>query len=136
MILNSLFLVLLLTLFLFVILLRVLRNDFSRYAHASSEAGLGGDDGEDFGWKLIHGDVFRVPNHRMMLSVIVGVGVQFLVLCVTLVLFGFVGLYYPYHRGAFKSTAVAVFAITSGTQWRTKGVFLEESLVCIMLLQL
>ena len=31
---------------------------------------------EDFGWKLVHGDVFRPPCAPMLLSVFVGNGAQ------------------------------------------------------------
>ena len=34
------------------------------------------DPQEEFGWKLVHGDVFRPPRKGMMLSVLVGSGVQ------------------------------------------------------------
>ena len=31
---------------------------------------------EEFGWKLVHGDVFRPPSCGMLLSVCLGSGVQ------------------------------------------------------------
>ena len=31
---------------------------------------------EDWGWKLVHGEVFRVPDNAMLLSVLVGNGSQ------------------------------------------------------------
>ena len=31
---------------------------------------------EDFGWKLVHGDVFRPPSYPMLLSVFIGNGAQ------------------------------------------------------------
>lgn len=34
------------------------------------------DAQEEFGWKLVHGDVFRPPRKGMLLSVIVGTGTQ------------------------------------------------------------
>lgn len=37
---------------------------------------------EDFGWKLVHGDVFRPPTHPMLLSVFVGSGAQFICMIV------------------------------------------------------
>ncbi len=41
---------------------------------------------EDFGWKLVHGDVFRPPTFPMILSVFVGVGTQ--ILCMTFITLG------------------------------------------------
>lgn len=46
----------------------------------------GDDIKEEFGWKLVHGDVFRPPRRGMLLSVFVGSGVQ--VLCMTVVTLG------------------------------------------------
>ena len=34
------------------------------------------DAQEEFGWKLVHGDVFRPPRKGMLLSVFLGCGVQ------------------------------------------------------------
>lgn len=31
---------------------------------------------EETGWKLVHGDVFRAPQHPLFLSSLVGCGVQ------------------------------------------------------------
>lgn len=36
------------------------------------------DAQEEFGWKLVHGDVFRPPRKRMLLAVLLGSGVQVL----------------------------------------------------------
>lgn len=46
---------------------------------------------EDFGWKLVHGDVFRPPVNVMLLSVFLGSGAQlFFMTAVTL------GQYYTF----------------------------------------
>ena len=37
---------------------------------------------EEFGWKLVHGDVFRPPRKGMMLSVLLGNGLQIFVMVV------------------------------------------------------
>lgn len=34
------------------------------------------DAQEEFGWKLVHGDVFRPPRKGMLLAVLLGSGVQ------------------------------------------------------------
>lgn len=46
----------------------------------------GEDAQEEFGWKLVHGDVFRPPRKGMLLSVFVGSGVQ--VLAMTIITLG------------------------------------------------
>lgn len=83
---------------------------------------MGDSEAEDFGWKLIHGDVFRFPAHRMALSAFVGVGVQFLSLAVALVLLGIVGLYYPHNRGSMKTSGIIIFALTSRTYTNSHSI--------------
>jgi transmembrane 9 superfamily protein 2/4 len=58
----------------FMILLRTVHKDISRY----NQVDLDDDIQEDFGWKLVHGEVFRPPRNRMLLSVAVGSGAQML----------------------------------------------------------
>ncbi|KAF5747991.1 transmembrane 9 superfamily member 4 [Tripterygium wilfordii] len=69
-IINSCVTVLLLTGFLATILMRVLKNDFSKYAHDEESA----DDQEETGWKYIHGDVFRYPKYKSLLAAALGSG--------------------------------------------------------------
>lgn len=46
------------------------------------------DAQEEFGWKLVHGDVFRPPRKGMLLSVFLGSGTQiFIMTFVTLCMF-------------------------------------------------
>ena len=47
-----------------MILLRTLHKDIARYNQIDS----GEDAQEEFGWKLVHGDVFRPPRKGMLLS--------------------------------------------------------------------
>lgn len=65
-------LVLLLTAFLSVILMRVLKNDFSRYMEMDEDDMVE----EESGWKLIHGDVFRFPSNINLFSAVIGSGLQ------------------------------------------------------------
>ena len=59
-----------------MILLRALHKDIARYNALEAQE----DAQEDFGWKLVHGDVFRPPVHRMLFSVAVGNGAQLLLM--------------------------------------------------------
>merc|ERR1712185_429607 len=83
-IINSFVLVLLLTAFLTIILMRLLKNDFTRYMDIEDDE-IGE---EESGWKLIHGDVFRFPSNISLFSAFVGSGAQ---LCLTTFVGGFVG---------------------------------------------
>ena len=38
------------------------------------------DAQEEFGWKLVHGDVFRPPKKGMLLSVMLGCGTQIFIM--------------------------------------------------------
>ena len=58
-------------------MLRTLHKDIARYNQIES----GEDAQEEFGWKLVHGDVFRPPRKGMLLSVFLGSGAQ--ILCMT-----------------------------------------------------
>lgn len=82
-----------------MILLRALHKDISRYNAIGDEgwnlyqAGVYSNvyiDGanDDFGWKMIHADVFRPPALRMLLCVLLGTGSQlFCMVSVTLGIF-------------------------------------------------
>ena len=51
--------------------MRILRNDFARY-NVTDEEGMDDLDQDDYGWKIIHTDVFRFPGHRALLCSILG----------------------------------------------------------------
>ena len=54
------------------ILIKTLKNDIVKY----NEVNLDDDISDESGWKLVHGDIFRPPKQRLLLSVLVGSGVQ------------------------------------------------------------
>ena len=55
-----------------MILMRALHKDISRYNALDEEDGAQ----DEFGWKMVHADVFRPPKFRMLLSVMLGTGAQ------------------------------------------------------------
>lgn len=59
-IMNSLILVVLLIGFVAIILIRIIHSDYSRYSKERQA-----EDEEDYGWKLVHGDVFRFPPYKV-----------------------------------------------------------------------
>ncbi|KAG2385064.1 Transmembrane 9 superfamily member 3 [Vigna angularis] len=79
-IINSCVTVLLLTGFLTTILMRVLKNDFVKYAHDEETA----EDQEETGWKYIHGDVFRFPKFKSVFAAALGSGTQLFTLIYTI----------------------------------------------------
>lgn len=103
-ILNSIVIVLFLSGMVAMILLRTLHRDIARYNQLDPE-----DPQEEFGWKLVHGDVFRPPRKGMMLSVLIGSGAQvFMMVSVTLVV-SCLGFLYPGNRGFLLSIGVVLY---------------------------
>jgi hypothetical protein len=109
-ILNSFVLVILLTGFIAIIIMRILKSDYSRYARDEEED----NDAEDYGWKLIHGDVFRFPPNKLWLSAFVGVGAQFVTMAVFTLFLAVVGIYYPGNDGALQVSSIVLYALTAG----------------------
>ncbi|TPX61961.1 hypothetical protein PhCBS80983_g00813 [Powellomyces hirtus] len=107
---NSVVIVLFLTGMVAMILLRALHKDIARYNALEAQE----DAQEDFGWKLVHGDVFRPPRYSMLLAVLVGSGAQlFLMTSVTLG-FAVLGFLSPSSRGSL-STVILVFYVLFGS---------------------
>jgi transmembrane 9 superfamily member 2/4 len=71
---NSLMIVLFLTGMVAMIMLRTLRRDIAKYNQLESVE----EAQEETGWKLVHGDIFRPPQHASLLATYVGTGVQLL----------------------------------------------------------
>lgn len=88
------------------ILYKMLQRDITKY----NEVNLEDDVAFESGWKLVSGDVFRSPPNRMLLSVLVGSGMQFFCMAfftIVIALFGFLS---PSNRGAL-STFIIIFYI-------------------------
>ena len=111
---NSFVLVLLLTTFLSVILMRVLKNDFSRYMDAEDEEGgaLVRDE-EETGWKLIHGDVFRFPKRKAIFASCQGAGCHLLAAAFTLIVFALIGVTSTTRRGSILTSIIFIYTFTS-----------------------
>ncbi|KAL6062820.1 Transmembrane 9 superfamily member [Balamuthia mandrillaris] len=105
-IMNSFVLVILLTGFLAIIIMRVLKSDYTRYNDEEQ-------DEEDYGWKLIHGDVFRFPPNKNLFCACVGVGAQFLCVAIGILLLALAGMFHPNSRGSLYTVAIVLYALTS-----------------------
>lgn len=104
-ILNSLVIVLFLTGMVAMILLRTLHKDIARYNQLDVED----DAQEEFGWKLVHGDVFRPPQNAMLLSVLLGSGVQVTFMTLITLFFACLGFLSPANRGSLMTCALVLF---------------------------
>mmetsp|Transcript_1088 Transcript_1088/g.3258 ORF Transcript_1088/g.3258 Transcript_1088/m.3258 type:complete len:662 (+) Transcript_1088:300-2285(+) len=108
---NSVIVVLVLSGVVMIILLRTVRRDLVKY-----EELLGDTDGEfkeEYGWKLVMGDVFRPPPASMALCVNVGTGVQILLCSAVTTIFAALGFLSPASRGALLSTCIGMYILLS-----------------------
>lgn len=71
-ILNSVIIVLFLSGMVAMILLRTIHKDLAKYNNLNNSDEVE----EEYGWKLVHGDVFRPPAKGLFLTSLVGSGVQ------------------------------------------------------------
>ncbi|KAH8071902.1 Nonaspanin TM9SF [Cristinia sonorae] len=97
---NSIVIVVFLCVMVSMILLRSVTRDISRYNNSDL-----GDDvvQEDYGWKLVHGEVFRTPQHPMLLSVMVGNGSQLCAMTGVTLVFALFGFLSPSNRGSLAT---------------------------------
>ncbi|KAL1918138.1 uncharacterized protein VTP21DRAFT_3404 [Calcarisporiella thermophila] len=104
---NSILIVLFLTGMVAMILLRALHKDIARYNSAEVQEDLQ----EDFGWKLVHGDVFRAPSHGMLLSVLLGNGAQLICMTAITLVFAILGFLSPSNRGSLATVMIIFFLL-------------------------
>lgn len=116
-IINSAILVIILALYIMYILANNLRKDFAAGVLLDDENGSSannkGENTEEIGWKLIHGDVFRNPNHISIFSAIIGNGIQIMVTAIIMILVCQFGIYGPNRRGALVFTLILIYCLTT-----------------------
>ena len=138
-IINSIVLVLLLTVFLAFILMRVLKNDLTRYLDVDvDDAEVQGDLRDESGWKMVRGDVFRAPDYLLLFTAAVGTGIQLLVILVAVLFLAVVGIFYHSSRGSMYSAGIVLYCLTTyiagyvscqlylqlgGDKWATNAIF-------------
>ena len=96
-----------------MILYRTISKDISRY----NAIDLSEDVQEDYGWKLVHGEVFRMPARPMVLSVMVGNGAHLICMCAVTLVFAVFGFLSPSNRGSLATVLLicwTLFACVSG----------------------
>lgn len=90
-----------------MILLRTVNKDVSRY----NAIDLSDDIQEDFGWKLVHAEVFRQPQHPMLLSIVNGSGSQFGAMLVVAIFFALLGFLSPSNRGGLSTVMIVCWTL-------------------------
>jgi MFS family permease len=100
-------LVLLLTAFLAIILMRILKKDFSKYMEIDEDELTE----EETGWKMIHGDVFRCPPHISIFAAFMGSGAQIFFTVLVLLISVVLGVFKVTRRGALLTAAIVIYAV-------------------------
>lgn len=97
------------------------------------------------GWKLLHGDVFRIPAYSGLLAPLVGSGMQLLFMASGLLLLSCLGVLNPSFRGGFVSVGMGLFVFAglfsgyfSGRLYKTFGgaAWRKNTLIVGIMLQL
>jgi len=109
---NSFMMVIFLVGLVTMILMRTLRKDYARYSREDEVDDMERDLGDEYGWKQVHGDVFRAAAHPMLFSSLVGTGAQLVVVVLATVIFAILGELYT-ERGSLLSTTIFVYAATA-----------------------
>lgn len=99
---NSIVVVSLLCLMVAMVLMRNVTKDINRYNALELDEGLQ----EDFGWKLVHAEVFRTPSKPMLLSIAIGTGSQLIAMAGITLAFALLGFLSPSNRGSLATVMV------------------------------
>ncbi|XP_014677091.1 PREDICTED: transmembrane 9 superfamily member 3-like [Priapulus caudatus] len=86
--------------------------DYARYSKDEEQNDMERDLGDEYGWKQVHGDVFRPATNPLLFSALVGAGYQVSLVALCVICFEIVGELYT-ERGSLLSTAIFVYAATS-----------------------
>lgn len=121
---NSFMMVIFLTGLVAMIMLRTLRRDYARYTRDAPDdlESLERDVGEESGWKLVHGDVFRPPARLDALAALVGTGVQLALLVAAVILVTIAGALFA-ERGTIVTVFIVCYALTSFVGGYVSGGF-------------
>ena len=72
---------------------------------------LSEDVQEDWGWKLVHGEVFRTPGNPMILSILVGNGAQLCAMVAVTLVFALLGFLSPSNRGSLATVMMVCWTL-------------------------
>jgi len=109
---NSFMMVIFLVGLVTMILMRTLRKDYARYSKEDDVDDMERDLGDEYGWKQVHGDVFRPAASPLLFSAMIGSGSQLAVVVLLVILFAILGELYT-ERGSLLSTSIFMYAATA-----------------------
>ena len=117
---NSFMMVIFLVGLVSMILMRTLRKDYARYSKEDDVDDMERDLGDEYGWKQVHGDVFRPASQPLFFSALIGTGYQISFVVLVVIIFAIIGDLYT-ERGSMLSTAIFVYAATAPVNGYTGG---------------
>ncbi|RDD41497.1 Transmembrane 9 superfamily member 3 [Trichoplax sp. H2] len=109
---NSFMMVIFLVGLVSMILMRTLRKDYARYNKDEDLDDMERDLGDEYGWKQVHGDVFRPVSSLMLFSSIIGCGYQLILVAFCVIVVAIFGDLYT-ERGSLLSTTIFFYAVMS-----------------------
>lgn len=107
---NSLIIVIVLSAMIAAILVRNLHRDISRYNRVATDEERA-EELEEYGWKLVHADVFRAPTYPMLLAVATGTGAQLVLMTLLVICFSALGFMSPARRGHLLMVELLLFVL-------------------------
>ncbi|TPX54772.1 hypothetical protein PhCBS80983_g05768 [Powellomyces hirtus] len=119
---NSFMMVLFLFGLVTIILIRTLRRDYARYDREEGLLDLDRDLGDDYGWKQVHGDVFRSPSRLTILATFIGTGLQLIVLALCMIVLTILADLYL-ERATILTVTIFIYALTSMLGGYVSGSF-------------
>ena len=109
---NSLVIVFVLSAMIVAILVRNLNRDINRYNKVGQDEESRAEELEEYGWKLVHADVFRPPSFSpMFLAVACGTGAQLLFMTLFTIIFATLGFMNPARRGHLLMGELCFFVL-------------------------
>lgn len=109
---NSFMMVIFLVGLVSMILMRTLRRDYARYSKEDDLDDMERDLGDEYGWKQVHGEVFRMPAFPTFFASLIGIGYHLASVTVIVIILVIMGDLYM-GRGSIMSTIIFVYAATS-----------------------
>ncbi|KAK3025759.1 LOW QUALITY PROTEIN: hypothetical protein RJ639_041915, partial [Escallonia herrerae] len=104
-IMNSLIIMLFLSVMVAMVMMRTLYRDIAVYNQLDAQD----EAQEESGWKLVHGDVFRPPSNTTLLCVYAGTGVQVFGMTLVTMIFALLGFLSPSSRGSLMTAMVLLY---------------------------
>lgn len=98
-----------------MVLLRTVSKDVHRY----NAIDLSDDVQEDFGWKLVHAEVFRQPRRHMLLAIFTGSGAQLASMMGVAIFFALLGFLSPSNRGSLSTVMIVCWTLFGGKRRET-----------------